>query len=234
MPLDLTRIQGILFDIDGTLSNTDEVWTERLMRPLRLIRFLFNRGDVRPVARWLVMASETPLNVVLRGLDILSLDAHFARAYEWMLRHRKGPSRPFRLTDHAIELLERLVKQYPCAVVSARDEYTTLQFIRQFSLVHFFQTVITSQTCEHTKPFADPVLEAAARLGLKSEHCVMVGDTTVDILAGKAAGAQTVGLLCGFGTERELRKAGADLIVRDLQELDTVFQGLPRFISSNS
>jgi phosphoglycolate phosphatase len=47
----------------------------------------------------------------------------------------------------------------------------------------------------------------------------MIGDTTVDILAGNRAGAQTVGVLCGFGTEDELRKAGADLIVRDLEEL---------------
>jgi phosphoglycolate phosphatase-like HAD superfamily hydrolase len=47
----------------------------------------------------------------------------------------------------------------------------------------------------------------------------MIGDTTVDILAGKAAGAQTVGVLCGFGEEAELRRAGADLIVKDLKEL---------------
>jgi phosphoglycolate phosphatase-like HAD superfamily hydrolase len=47
----------------------------------------------------------------------------------------------------------------------------------------------------------------------------MIGDTTVDVLAGKRAGAQTVGLLCGFGTEGELRRAGADIILKDLREL---------------
>jgi phosphoglycolate phosphatase-like HAD superfamily hydrolase len=41
----------------------------------------------------------------------------------------------------------------------------------------------------------------------------MIGDTTVDILAGRAAGAQTVGVLCGFGEEEELQRAGADLIL---------------------
>jgi phosphoglycolate phosphatase-like HAD superfamily hydrolase len=45
------------------------------------------------------------------------------------------------------------------------------------------------------------------------ENCLMVGDTTVDIRAGKAAGTQTVGVLCGFGQEAELRRAGADLII---------------------
>jgi len=47
----------------------------------------------------------------------------------------------------------------------------------------------------------------------------MIGDTTVDILAGKRAGAQTVGLLCGFGTEGELRRAGTDIILSNLREL---------------
>ena len=54
---------------------------------------------------------------------------------------------------------------------------------------------------------------------LPPEHCLMIGDTTVDILAGKRAGAQTVGLLCSFGTEGELRRAGTDIILSNLREL---------------
>ncbi|MPN00756.1 Phosphoglycolate phosphatase [bioreactor metagenome] len=57
-----------------------------------------------------------------------------------------------------------------------------------------------------------------------AQNCLMIGDTTVDILAGKAAGAQTVGVLCGFGEEGELRRAGADLIVKDLKELFDLFK----------
>jgi phosphoglycolate phosphatase-like HAD superfamily hydrolase len=45
------------------------------------------------------------------------------------------------------------------------------------------------------------------------EKCLMVGDTIVDILAGKAAGMRTIGVLCGFGTQKELNKAAADYIL---------------------
>ena len=41
----------------------------------------------------------------------------------------------------------------------------------------------------------------------------MVGDTAVDVLAGRRAGAQTIGLLCGFGEREELVAAGADLVL---------------------
>ncbi len=52
----------------------------------------------------------------------------------------------------------------------------------------------------------------------------MVGDTVVDIRAGKAAGAQTVGVLCGFGEEDELRKAGADMILHSPVDLLSILR----------
>ena len=71
----------------------------------------------------------------------------------------------------------------------------------------------TAQTCDHTKPYPDPILWAARQMNIPPENCLMIGDTTVDILAARAAGAQSVGVLCGFGEEDELRQAGADLIL---------------------
>jgi phosphoglycolate phosphatase len=52
----------------------------------------------------------------------------------------------------------------------------------------------------------------------------MVGDTTIDVRTGVAAGAQTVGVLCGFGTERELRESGAGLILRTTSDLLAVLR----------
>jgi len=51
-----------------------------------------------------------------------------------------------------------------------------------------------------------------------------VGDTIVDIRAGSKAGSQTVGVLCGFGEEDELRKRGADMILATTPELRQVLE----------
>jgi phosphoglycolate phosphatase-like HAD superfamily hydrolase len=56
-------------------------------------------------------------------------------------------------------------------------------------------------------------------MNVSPKDCLMIGDTTVDIRAGKSAGAQTVGVLCGFGEEYELRKMGADEILEDTTKL---------------
>jgi len=51
----------------------------------------------------------------------------------------------------------------------------------------------------------------------------MIGDTVTDIQAGKRAGAQTVGVLCGFGEEKVLKHAGADLIIDNTPDLIGLF-----------
>ena len=107
-------------------------------------------------------------------------------------------------------------------MVSARGGRSTQIFLDQFNLNPFFQAIATAQTCEHTKPFPDPILWAAGQMGVAPTECLMIGDTTVDIRAAKAAGAQSVGVLCGFGEEAELRETGADLILESTAQLSQV------------
>jgi HAD superfamily hydrolase (TIGR01549 family) len=223
MALDISRIKAFCFDVDGTLSDTDNEWVDRLVRSMSWMKFLFSTENLTRYARWLVMFTESPMNSFYHLLDYLSLDDNFARFYENRVRNHKFKKHPFWLMNGAIEILEELNPRFPLSIVSARDEMTTMLFVNNFGLQKYFQKIATSQTCEHTKPFPQPILWAASQMNVAPENCLMVGDTTVDILAGRAAGAQTVGLLCGFGTERELRRAGADLILPDLKDLLAYF-----------
>ncbi|MDP2778471.1 MAG: HAD family hydrolase, partial [Anaerolineales bacterium] len=102
---------------------------------------------------------------------------------------------------------------------SARDEGGTLAFLKKFDLLKYFDVIITGLSAEHTKPYPDPILLAAQKMNTDPEDCLMIGDTTVDMRAGKSAGAQTVGVLCGFGEEPELKKMGADVILEDTTKL---------------
>jgi phosphoglycolate phosphatase len=121
-------------------------------------------------------------------------------------------------------MLLTLSTVYPLAVVSARGRRSTEFFLDQFQLKPYFGSIVTAQTCRYTKPWPDPILFAAQTLGIAPENCLMIGDTVVDIKAGKAAGAQTVGVLCGFGKEDELIKAGADLILENTCMLPQILQ----------
>jgi N-acetyl-D-muramate 6-phosphate phosphatase len=228
MALDLARIKAICFDVDGTLSDTDDQWVSALGERLKPLRGLFPNGDTRPFARRFLMWAETPGNLAYNLLDRMNLDDEAARLYSFLRRRGMG-KKPgnFWLVNGVGKTLSILAQRFPLAVVSARDQAGTQAFLNQFQLTGHFRAVATALTCQYTKPFPDPILWAAAQMGVSPQNCLMVGDTTVDIKAGKAAGAQTVGVLCGFGTENELRRAGADLIIPITSALVDVIGAFP-------
>lgn len=225
--LDAHRIKGLLFDVDGTLSDTDDHWIERVFNLLQPLSWLFKNKDPRRFARWLVMAVETPANSIYAIADKLHLDGPFAAFYNWIARHQ-GTKKPkqdrFWIIPGVKEMLKHYHRRYPMAVVSARDALSTQYFLEHFEITDYFDAVVTAQTCKYTKPYPDPVIFAAQALGLNPRDCVMIGDTIVDVRTGKAAGAQTIGVLCGFGTLRELKRASADLILTSTKDLTNIFE----------
>ena len=222
MTLDKQRIKAICFDIDGTLSDTDNQMIAQVQRWLAPLRILVNPEALPIIARRVVMALESPVNLMYEWLDRLNLD----RILAWVMDRFSGRGfrkrNQFLLIEGVIPMLDSLSKKYPLAIVSARDEKSAMQFLQQFKLIRYFKVIITSQTCPHTKPYAQPLLFAAKQLEISPKNILMVGDTTVDIKTGKRAGAQTLGVLCGFGTERELEREGADKLLPSTADLKEI------------
>lgn len=215
MSLDISRIQALCFDVDGTLSDTDDLYEQKVMRflPSALIR------DPKRVARRFVMWAEAPGNALLSVADTLGIDDEMTAIIDWTLRHRRRSNKHFLLVPGVDSMLARFKGKYPMSVVSARDEKGTMRFLKQFNLAHYFDAIVTGLSAKHTKPYPDPVLLAAHRMNVSPEACLMIGDTTIDIRAGKSAGAQTIGVLCGFGEEEELLHFGADAILKTTSDL---------------
>ncbi|HEX9332711.1 MAG TPA: HAD family hydrolase [Anaerolineales bacterium] len=221
MTLDIPRIKALCFDVDGTLSDTDDLYAQKIVDLLP--RFLF--PDPMHTARRLVMWIESPGNALLGFADRMGIDDEMMAIIDWMNRHRTHTLKKFLLVPGVDEMLTHIKGHYPMAIVSARDEKSTLRFLTQFDLCKYFDVIVTGLSAPHTKPYPDPILLAAQKMGVKSQECLMIGDTTVDIRAGKSAGAQTVGVLCGFGEENELRQLGADLILKSTSDLPELFNG---------
>jgi HAD superfamily hydrolase (TIGR01549 family) len=153
------------------------------------------------------------------------MDDEMGAVIDWFSRARPNTQKNFLLIPGVDEMLAALKGRYPMAVVSARHEKSTMRFLQQFDLVKYFDAIITGLSAPHTKPFPDPIIMAAKKMDVKPHQCLMIGDTTVDIRAGRSAGAQTVGVLCGFGEERELKEMGADLILSNTPQLADVLSG---------
>jgi N-acetyl-D-muramate 6-phosphate phosphatase len=216
MPLDVSRIQALCFDVDGTLSDSDDVYARQFATWIKRISLI---PGPEKVARRLVMWLESPGNGLMSLGDAVGLDAYAIPLINWMYRHVRKKRTEYMVVPGVAEMLPRLKQHYPMAVISARDETNTMAFLEECDLVQNFNVILTALSARHTKPYPDPIRLAAKMMGVPPEACLMIGDTTVDIRAGRSAGAQTVGLLCGFGEEPELRRVGADLILPATSDL---------------
>ncbi|TLZ51140.1 MAG: HAD family hydrolase, partial [Methanobacteriota archaeon] len=65
-------------------------------------------------------------------------------------------------------------------------------------------------------------------LGLPANECVVVGDSPVDILAGKAAGSSTIAAAYGYGTREELMAAAPSRVIERFADLPSVLNSLER------
>lgn len=231
MALDLSRVQALCFDVDGTISDTDDHIVARLSTLIDQLPLVSGRRAER-LARQTVMVSETPVNAVYGLLDRLGLDVPISR-----LRQRVRTARlrgadpahtrnieavdevPHEMMAGVKEMLELLAKLYPMSTISTGSAPRVERFLEHYGVRQHFAAVVGSQTTRRMKPHPEPLFHAAKAMGVDPSACLMIGDTTVDIRTGVAAGAQTIGVLCGFGTHPELVRAGAGMILRTTSDL---------------
>jgi len=73
------------------------------------------------------------------------------------------------------------------------------------------------------KPAPDPLIECARRLAVQPEKCVYVGDSRVDVQAGKAAGMMTIGVLTGLDNHKTLQREEPTMILEGVAEITDLF-----------
>lgn len=208
--LDKDKVEAVLFDLDGTLMDTDDQAVEALVRQLQRLHW----PHPQRAARRLVMACETPGNVMMTLLDVLGLDALLNTFTDRLRRWRGLRTRAdFHIITGVEEMLVELSGRYRLAVVTTRGLAESEAFLDQYNLRGFFDALVTRESTWRLKPHPAPIRHAARLLGVPVERCVMVGDTTVDVRAARRAGAWAVAVLCGFGEREELERTGAHVIL---------------------
>lgn len=108
--------------------------------------------------------------------------------------------------------------------VTTRYGEQVRETLRLSGINEYFQTVITPVDVKNQKPHAEPVLKALESLGVTPQKAVMIGDSPVDILAGKNAGIKTIGALYGFHGQ-SLTEVVPDYLVNDISEIIPIILG---------
>jgi phosphoglycolate phosphatase len=156
------------------------------------------------------------------GADPARAPAVVASLLQHYLAHPVVETTPY---PHAAEVLDRLAP-LPLAVVSNKPGELCRRILDHFGLCDRFAAVLGGDWGGPRKPDPAPLLAVAARLGLAPADGAMVGDSPVDLVAGRAAGGRTVAALYGYRPAAELLALRPDAAIGRLVELPDVLATL--------
>ncbi len=124
------------------------------------------------------------------------------------------------------ELLEQLTAAgVTIAVATSKRRETARLALVGVGIDHLVDVVAALEDTAAHKPAPDPLLHAAATMGVDPAACVYVGDATVDVLAARAAGMSAVAVTWGAGERDALAATSPDALVDTIPDLAAYLLG---------
>ncbi len=207
------RVKGILFDLDGTLVDSRAAYLEAAKKAfLALGRDPVGEGEALEIPKRL----EQGLPVTdLVGVNVQAFLDVYLKTYYTVT---KTLTRPIANARSTLEFLSQNAK---LALITMRfaPRVSVVEELRRFGLAEFFAHVVTAMDTIEPKPSPRSLISAVRALDVDICDCVIVGDSVVDVRAGKSAGALTVSVLSGLYSREELSIEKPDLVVKDITEL---------------
>lgn len=196
--------KAILFDLDGTLTESGEGITKSVQYALEKI------GKPEPDLKKLEVFVGPPL--MEQFMKYASLDEENARKAVEYYRERYSTVGIFenKLYPGVEEMLQGLKqRKYILAVASSKPEYYVRQILDYFHLSEYFDEIVGSELNGSRTNKTEVIEETLKRLGFdkKREQVIMVGDKEHDVLGARAAGLECLAVTYGYGTETELAAA---------------------------
>jgi phosphoglycolate phosphatase len=218
-------LKCLLFDLDGTLidSRDDLAGSVNLMLselnlaqlPAETIYGFIGEGVFNLVSRSIStsLSKTAERNFSERGVEV------FRRIYaENCLVKTK-------LYDGVAETLGKL-SDYKKAVITNKPHDFSVRILQDLGILPYFQIISGGDSFPQRKPSPVPLVHTAKSLNCLPAECLMIGDSWVDIEAGKNAEMKTCGCLFGFRGRTELETAGADFVLENFADLISLLNHL--------
>lgn len=211
--------KAILFDLDGTLTDSGEGIINCAIVALQ------HFGLPIPSREELRIFVGPPLNETFLSHGV---PADRVEEAITVYRSRYVPIGKFENTPYPgiRELLETLQAQgHALYVATSKPEAMSIEILEHFDLARYF-TQICGATLDLSRSSKDAVIAYLLEQTGCKDSMVMVGDTKYDILGAKAHGIPAIGVSWGYGSVSEMRQAGAIGIADTMDELLAMLQSL--------
>jgi phosphoglycolate phosphatase len=214
-------VKMVMIDLDGTLIHTAPDLADCANRmlaelghapvPVETVMTWIGNGVPRLVKRALTGEMWGEPETVLFDKALAIYQRHYAA-------HVSDLSRPF---PGVVEGLTQLkARGYRLACITNKAEAFTLPLLKNLDLHKYFELILSGDSLPKQKPDPLPLRHACQHFGITPDHGVLVGDSSNDVEAARAAGMPVLCVPYGYNHGHDIREAHPDAVVDSLAEVD--------------
>lgn len=210
------QVNLIIFDFDGVIINSGQDIASAVQHVLKL----FNQPILtrEEIISFIGHGVEHLIRNCFSGCDDDTIEQVMPIYRKHYLENAVVETR---LYEHVKETLEciKSSKNKKIALVTNKPEDLALKILEVLGVKQYFDMVVGPESVKKMKPDPEGILQVLGHFKLPAQHAIMVGDSYVDVEAGKNAGTLTCGVTYGLGNREELIKSSPDILISDLAEL---------------
>lgn len=202
----------LIFDLDGTLADTSIDIANAVNYAIQPI------GKSRYAVEEIKLMVGSGITNLMRSLipseSSISEEHIIKRFLDYYSEHLLDNTKAY---PYVKETLSKLGDGYKKAVISNKREGFSREILEGIGILQFFDIVLGSDSVREQKPSPVPLLEVMKRYGASKDEAVMIGDSSYDIQAARAAGIKVIAVTYGFRSRESLKDA--DYIINSFDEL---------------
>ncbi len=213
-------VKMVMLDLDGTLIHTAPDLADcanrmladlgRAPYPLDTVLSWIGNGVPRLVKRALTGAMWAEPEAELHERSLKVFQQHYAA-------HLSDLSRPFPGVIEGLDALK--AGGFRLACITNKAEAFTRPLLRSLDMDRYFELVLSGDTLPKQKPDPLPLQHACRHFAITADHGVLIGDSSNDVEAARAAGMPVIGVSYGYNHGHDIRAAHPDAVVDSLPEV---------------
>ena len=211
----LNEFKLFLFDLDGTLIDSAGDIVEAVNFSLKELGR--NPLPSNEIIKHVGYGARNLMKDVLKTSDSNLIEKATNLFRDYYLKHSCEYTKPYPYIIDLLKLLKE--KNKKIGVITNKFEAVSREILDKLNLTKYIDILVGADTTKERKPSPIPVLYALEKLNMKPEDTIIIGDSEVDIQAGKNSGIKTALVLYGYGKTELAKQFNPDYIFNNVNEI---------------